>query len=80
MQDEELQAIYSDLESEYGAVTYEAWLALLVSRLRLMDQNFPNNQVDITKDDSSSSEQLREAFRSMAGDKVRFLHIDPIVH
>ncbi len=27
-------------------------------------------QVDITKDDSSSPEQLREAFRGMAMDKV----------
>lgn len=30
-QDEELQVIYSDLESAYGAVTFEAWLALLAS-------------------------------------------------
>jgi hypothetical protein len=30
VQDEELQDIYSDLERRYGAVTFEAWLALLV--------------------------------------------------
>ena len=29
-----------------------------------------NRQTDITKDDSSSADQLREAFRGMAGDKV----------
>jgi hypothetical protein len=28
------------------------------------------DQTDITKDDSSSADQLREAFRGMAGDKV----------
>ena len=47
--------LYGQLEADFGAVTYEAWLALLV---------------DITRDDSSSPDQLREAFRSMAKDKV----------
>jgi hypothetical protein len=30
-QDPEIEQIYSQLESEFGAVTFEAWLALLVS-------------------------------------------------
>jgi hypothetical protein len=29
-----------------------------------------NRQVDITKDDSSSADQLRDALRGLAGDKV----------
>jgi len=29
-----------------------------------------DKQTDITKDDSSSADQLREAFRGMAGEKV----------
>lgn len=29
-------------------------------------------QVDITKDDTSSADQLREAFRGMAGEKVSY--------
>ncbi|RSH92750.1 hypothetical protein EHS25_008196 [Saitozyma podzolica] len=53
--EDELAAIYSELESRHGAFTYEAWLSLLT---------------DIMKDDSSSAEQLREAFRGMAGDKA----------
>ena len=47
--------LYSQLERDFGAVTYEAWLALLV---------------DITRDDASSLEQLREAFKGMAREKV----------
>jgi hypothetical protein len=31
IQDEEIDVIYTQLESEFGEVTYEAWLALLVS-------------------------------------------------
>jgi len=30
-QDSEIEGIYGQLEKEFGAVTYEAWLALLVS-------------------------------------------------
>ncbi|ORY28583.1 calponin homology domain-containing protein [Naematelia encephala] len=59
--DDEIEAIYGQLEADFGAVTYQAWLALLV---------------DITKDDSSSPDQLREAFRSMAGDKPFVTDID----
>ncbi|KAK4688455.1 hypothetical protein P7C73_g1661, partial [Tremellales sp. Uapishka_1] len=59
--DEEIDAIYSQLEAEFGALSYEAWLALLV---------------EITKDDSSSPDQLREAFRGMAEDKPYVTEID----
>ena len=31
-QDSEIEGIYGQLEKEFGAVTYEAWLALLVSK------------------------------------------------
>ena len=31
MKDDEIEKLYSELESAYGALTYEAWLALLVS-------------------------------------------------
>lgn len=30
-QDEEIEVIYTQMEEDFGAVTYEAWLALLVS-------------------------------------------------
>jgi hypothetical protein len=46
--------IYDQLLGEYGAVTFEAFINLLV---------------DITED-QTSPEQLREAFRGLAGDKV----------
>ncbi|CAD6589570.1 MAG: hypothetical protein TREMPRED_005437, partial [Tremellales sp. Tagirdzhanova-0007] len=59
--DDEIETIYGQLEAEFGAVFFEAWLALLV---------------DITKDDSSSSDQLREAFRGMAKDKVYVTELD----
>ncbi|KAL1405125.1 alpha-actinin [Vanrija albida] len=67
--DEEVEAIYSQLESQFGALTYEAWLALLV---------------EITKDDVSSGDQLREAFRDVGGDKgyvtqqdLKFANLSP---
>jgi hypothetical protein len=69
IQDEEIDIIYGQLEAEFGEVTYEAWLALLVSFLALRMQQL-TGQTDITKDDSSSADQLREAFRGMAGEKV----------
>ncbi|OCF43214.1 cofilin [Kwoniella heveanensis CBS 569] len=59
--EEEIGVIYSELEQKFGAVTYEAWLDLLV---------------DLTKDDASSPEQLREAFRGMAGGKPYVTDID----
>lgn len=63
--------IYTQMEEEFGMVTYEAWLALLVSCNVSLDECKLMPQTDITKDDSSSAEQLREAFRGMAGEKVR---------
>ncbi|KAL7423718.1 alpha-actinin [Cryptotrichosporon argae] len=59
--DEEIESIYVQLESEFGALTYEAWLALLT---------------EITKDDSSSAEQLRAAFRGLAEDKPYVTELD----
>ena len=46
---------------DYGAVTFEAFINLLV---------------DITED-QTSPEQLREAFRGIANDKVSFKSILP---
>ncbi|WWD18173.1 hypothetical protein CI109_102622 [Kwoniella shandongensis] len=59
--EEEIGVIYTELESKFGAVTYEAWLDLLV---------------DLTKDDASSPEQLREAFRGVAGNKPYITDLD----
>ncbi|OWT40893.1 actin cross-linking [Cryptococcus neoformans] len=59
--EEELETIFSELEQHFGAVTYEAWLSLLVN---------------ITQDDASSPEQLREAFRGMAGEKPYVTDLD----
>lgn len=67
--DEEVDAIYTHFEKEFGALTYEAWLRLLV---------------EITQDDASSAAQLREAFRDVGGDKgfvteqdLRFANLPP---
>ena len=49
--------IYEDLMREYGAITFEAFINLLVG---------------ITED-QMSLDQLREAFQGVAGDKVRGL-------
>lgn len=46
--------IYEDLMREYGAITFEAFINLLV---------------EITED-QMSLDQLREAFQGVAGDKV----------
>ena len=54
-QDDDLGAIYDQLTLDYGAVSFEAFINLLV---------------DITED-QTTPEQLREAFRGIAGDKVR---------
>nr|XP_019011848.1 actin cross-linking [Kwoniella pini CBS 10737]OCF50629.1 actin cross-linking [Kwoniella pini CBS 10737] len=59
--EEEIGMIFTELEAKFGAVTFEAWLDLLV---------------DLTKDDASSPEQLREAFRGMAGDKPYVTDLD----
>ncbi|TRM63830.1 calponin homology domain-containing protein [Schizophyllum amplum] len=58
--DEDMDYIYDQLVHEYGAVTYEAFINLLV---------------DITED-QTSPEQLREAFRGLAADKPYFTELD----
>lgn len=37
-QDEEIEIIYAQMEADFGMVTYEAWLALLVSWLSAAEQ------------------------------------------
>lgn len=67
--------IYDQLVQDYGAVTFEAFINLLVSVLVnamawvLLTSEF-SIQVDITED-QTSADQLRESFRGMASDKVR---------
>jgi Ca2+-binding EF-hand superfamily protein len=53
-QDDDMDMIYDQLLQDYGAVTYEAFINLLVQ---------------ITED-QTTPDQLREAFRGIAGDKV----------
>ena len=53
--DEDMNYIYDQLVQDYGAVTFEAFINLLV---------------DITED-QTSAEQLREAFCGIAADKVQ---------
>jgi hypothetical protein len=53
--DEDMDYIYDQLLQDYGAVSFEAFINLLV---------------DITED-QTSAEQLREAFRGIAADKVQ---------
>ena len=52
--DEDMDYIYDQLLQDYGAVSFEAFINLLV---------------DITED-QTSPEQLREAFQGIAGNKV----------
>ncbi|EIW80884.1 actinin-like protein [Coniophora puteana RWD-64-598 SS2] len=52
--DEDMNYIYDQLVQDYGAITFEAFINLLV---------------DITED-QTSAEQLREAFRGIAADKT----------
>ncbi|KAI0916871.1 hypothetical protein AcW1_007797 [Taiwanofungus camphoratus] len=58
--DEDMDIIYDHLLQDYGAVTFEAFINLLV---------------DITED-QTSPEQLREAFRGIAGDKPFVTELD----
>ncbi|KAH7103321.1 calponin homology domain-containing protein [Auriculariales sp. MPI-PUGE-AT-0066] len=58
--DSDMDIIYDQLVSDYGAVTYEAFINLLV---------------DITED-QTTPEQLREAFRGLAGDKPFVTELD----
>jgi hypothetical protein len=65
--------IYDQLVHDYGAVTFEAFINLLVTALHacILRQpiHFSLAQVDIMED-QTSLEQLREAFRGIASDKV----------
>ncbi|KAH7927772.1 hypothetical protein BV22DRAFT_1150413 [Leucogyrophana mollusca] len=58
--DEDVEYIYEQLVQDYGAVTFEAFINLLV---------------DITED-QTSPEQLREAFRGIAADKPFVTELD----
>ncbi|EGO24049.1 hypothetical protein SERLADRAFT_470713 [Serpula lacrymans var. lacrymans S7.9] len=58
--DEDMDYIYDQLVLDYGAITFEAFINLLV---------------DITED-QTSPEQLREAFRGIAGDKPFVTELD----
>ncbi|KAG0704246.1 calponin homology domain-containing protein [Suillus ampliporus] len=58
--DEDMSYIYGQLLQDYGAVTFEAFINLLV---------------DITED-QTSPEQLRESFRGIAGDKPFVTELD----
>lgn len=66
--------IYDQLVQDYGAITFEAFINLLVSlrtyALRALLTTLCLIKVDITED-QTSPEQLREAFRGIAADKVR---------
>lgn len=64
--------IYDQLVQDYGAVTFEAFINLLVSWFSSnMNGILTNNsrKVDITED-QTSPEQLRESFLGIAGNKV----------
>jgi Ca2+-binding EF-hand superfamily protein len=58
--DEDLDAIYDQLTAQYGAITYEAFINLLVEIM----------------EDSTSPEQLRESFRGIAHDKPFVTELD----
>ncbi|KIJ54624.1 hypothetical protein M422DRAFT_24535 [Sphaerobolus stellatus SS14] len=58
--DEDLDIIYSQLLEDYGAVTYEAFINLLVDIM----------------EDQTSAEQLRDAFRGIANDKPFVTELD----
>lgn len=64
--------IFEQLTQDYGAVTFEAFINLLVSKFNynlVLNITRVLYQVDITED-QTSPDQLREAFRGIAGDKV----------
>lgn len=58
--DEDMDVIFDQLLQDYGAVTYEAFINLLV---------------DITED-QTTPDQLRDAFRGIAGDKPFVTELD----
>lgn len=73
VQEEDLFLIYEQLVQDYGAVTYEAFINLLVRNTPpSYHSTVPDiryEQVEITEDQTSPA-QLRESFRGIAGDKV----------
>lgn len=66
--------IYEQLVQDYGAVTYEAFINLLVcghhSFSFFLCSDFTFFKVDIMED-QTSADQLRESFRGISADKVR---------
>jgi len=58
--DDDMNIIHDELVQAYGALTFEAFINLLV---------------DITED-QTSPEQLRDAFRGIAGDKAFVTELD----
>ncbi|KDQ62617.1 hypothetical protein JAAARDRAFT_122659 [Jaapia argillacea MUCL 33604] len=58
--DEDMEVIYGQLVDDYGAITFEAFINLLV---------------EITED-QTSADQLRESFRGIAGDKPFVTELD----
>ena len=67
-----MDVIYVQLLEDYGAVTFEAFINLLVRVFMSPDGGVSISaiQVDIMED-QTSPEQLRDAFRGIANDKVR---------
>ena len=63
--------IYDQLLQDYGAVTFEAFINLLVCLILLSSRfsSHPDIQVDILED-QTTPDQLREAFRGIGSDKV----------
>jgi hypothetical protein len=78
--EEDMDLIYDQLVEEYGAVTFEAFINLLVCTFCSFLRNFRltyfvrffffhKKQVEIMED-QTSPDQLREAFRGIAKNKV----------
>jgi hypothetical protein len=68
-----VDVIWDQLVQDYGAVTYEAFINLLVRQSIYCGKQgaqLYNTQVDITED-QTTPDQLRDAFRGIASDKVR---------
>jgi hypothetical protein len=67
-----VDVIWDQLVQDYGAVTYEAFINLLVRQSICCGEQgaqLYNTQVDITED-QTTPDQLRDAFRGIASDKV----------
>ena len=65
-----MDLIYDQLMVDYGAVTFEAFINLLVGYYCSPERSqLISSQVDIMEDQTSPA-QLRESFRGIAGDKA----------